>query len=125
MVSGKAAFTAAEARGRALFETHECASCHPDDPEGAFPAFTDFRFAALGVPGDRDLGLCGPLRTDLPDRDNCGKFRTPSLRNVASRRRFFHDGSFTSLAEVVRFHDARLADVEIAERRHVPRHAHR
>jgi cytochrome c peroxidase len=35
-----------------------------------------------------------------------GMFKTPSLRNVAVRRRFMHDGRFTSLEEVVAFYDA-------------------
>jgi cytochrome c peroxidase len=86
---------------------------------GAFPQFTDFGFAAIGAPrnasipanADRqyfDLGLCGPLRTDLQDRhEYCGLFRTPSLRNVARRLVFFHNGAFQSLAEVVRFYAER------------------
>ncbi len=35
-----------------------------------------------------------------------GRFKTPSLRNVAVRRRFMHDGRFTSLEEVVAFYDS-------------------
>jgi cytochrome c peroxidase len=38
----------------------------------------------------------------LPDR---GKFRTPSLRNVAARPPYMHDGSFTSLAQVVDYYN--------------------
>lgn len=51
-----------------------------------------------------DLGPCGPLRTDLADRkDYCGLFRTPSLRNVARRRVFFHNGLVNHLEDGVRF----------------------
>ena len=35
-----------------------------------------------------------------------GRFKTPSLRNVAVRRRFMHDARFTSLEEVVAFYDS-------------------
>ena len=34
-----------------------------------------------------------------------GAFKAPSLRNVAVRPRFMHDGRFTSLAQVVEFYD--------------------
>ena len=72
--------------------------------DGAFPLFTDFGLIAIGVPRHRglpantdpgffDLGLCGPLRSDLRDRaEYCGRFRTPGLRNVALRGSFFHNG---------------------------------
>ena len=59
-------------------------------------------------PQYHDLGLCGPLRTDLADREEyCGLFRTPSLRNVALRRVFFHNGVFHRLEDVVRFYAER------------------
>lgn len=35
-----------------------------------------------------------------------GKFKAPSLRNVAVRGRFMHDGRFTSLEQVVAFYDS-------------------
>jgi cytochrome c peroxidase len=115
VLRGTATFTAAEARGKALFDDPakgNCARCHPSS--GAHPAFTDFGFVALGVPRARDvapgtdLGLCGPLRTDLAQRaEYCGMFRTPSLRNVATRKRYFHNGAFKRLDDVVRFYATR------------------
>lgn len=114
---------AREARGLALFNRADkgnCAACHVSEiKSGAFPAFTDFGFIALGAPRNRtlaandnpdryDLGLCGPLRTDLAKRPEfCGLFRTPSLRNVATRQAFFHNGVFHSLEEVLRFYATR------------------
>jgi cytochrome c peroxidase len=119
----KAFLSAQEMRGLAAFNDPQrgnCARCHPSGMRnGALPQFTDFGFAAIGAPrnasipanADRqyfDLGLCGPLRTDLKDRhEYCGLFRTPSLRNVARRRVFLHNGAFQSLAEVVRFYAER------------------
>jgi cytochrome c peroxidase len=112
-----------ELRGLAAFNDPargNCARCHPSGMrQGAFPQFTDFGYAAVGAPrnlalpanADRryyDLGLCGPLRTDLADRkEYCGLFRTPSLRNVAIRRVFFHNGVFHRLEDVVRFYAER------------------
>lgn len=112
-----------EARGLALFNRADkgnCAACHISEVKsGAFPAFTDFGFIALGAPRNRalpanavpdfhDVGLCGPLRNDLASRpEYCGLFRTPSLRNVATRQVFFHNGVFHSLEEVLRFYATR------------------
>ncbi|MFT3700514.1 MAG: cytochrome c peroxidase [Kofleriaceae bacterium] len=112
VIHGKAALTPQEARGRALFDDPKkgnCQRCHPDT--GVAAPFTDFGFVALGVPARGkaiDLGLCGPRRTDLASHSEyCGKFRTPSLRNVATRKRFFHNGSVTSLRDAVKFYAAR------------------
>ena len=119
----RASLTSAESRGLSAFNDPakgNCARCHPSAMrEGVFPQFTDFGYAGVGAPrnaaipanADRryfDLGLCGPLRTDLMDRkDYCGLFRTPSLRNVATRRVFFHNGVFHRLQDVVRFYAQR------------------
>ena len=112
--------TASEQRGMALFNDPRkgnCASCHPSRGyNGGLPEFTDFGFNALGVPRNAalptnenpnfyDLGLCGPERTDLTSHpEYCGEFRVPSLRNVASRRAFFHNGVFHRLDQVVDFY---------------------
>ncbi len=68
----------------------------------------------LGVNRDPqyyDLGLCGPLRRDLADkREYCGMFRTPSLRNVATRHVFFHNGVYHRLIDVLDFYAARDTD---------------
>ena len=37
-----------------------------------------------------------------------GKFKSPSLRNVAVRGRFMHDGRFTTLAQVINFYNAQV-----------------
>jgi cytochrome c peroxidase len=107
-----------ESRGLTAFNDPargNCARCHPSSlRRGAFPQFTDFGFAAIGAPRNSsipansdpryyDLGLCGPLRTDLLDRhEYCGMFRTPSLRNVAMRPVFFHNGVLHELSDAER-----------------------
>jgi len=112
-----------ESRGLAVFNDPakgNCARCHPSSMrEHAFPQFTDFGYVAIGVPRNAaipanadsryfDLGLCGPLRTDLAARkEYCGFFRTPSLRNVAMRRVFMHNGVFHRLKDVLRFYAER------------------
>ncbi|MDB5361689.1 MAG: cytochrome-c peroxidase [Rhodospirillales bacterium] len=126
-LAGKATLAPAEARGLALFEDPDkgnCASCHLSRRanNGAPPEFTDYGMIALGVPRNRtipanadpghvDLGLCGPERTDFKDRpDYCGRFKTPSLRNVAQRQVFMHNGVFHSLKQVLEFYVGRDTD---------------
>ncbi len=129
---GRAELTPREQRGLAIFNDPtkgNCAACHPSAiKHGAFPQFTDNGFIAIGVPrnpripanGDRkhvDLGLCGPLRTDLADRDQyCGLFKTPSLRNVATRQAFFHNGVFHTLRDAVRFYTQRDVRPDLPQR---------
>ncbi|HLX25281.1 MAG TPA: cytochrome c peroxidase [Usitatibacter sp.] len=121
VLRGTATLTKKEQHGLAVFNDPakgNCAVCHISAvKEGEFPAFSDWGFIALGVPRNRDvardakapdLGLCGPLRTDFTSRpEYCGKFRTPTLRNVTRRAVFFHNGKFTSLEEAVRFYAER------------------
>ena len=122
--AGRARFTDAELRGLAWFNRRDkgnCAACHPSTKPANAPAalFTDFSYDSLGVPRNAaiaanrdplffDLGLCGPVRSDLSARsDLCGRFKVPSLRNVALRTHFFHNGRFDSLSEVLRFYVSR------------------
>jgi cytochrome c peroxidase len=119
-LAGRAQLTAQEMRGLKLFDDPNkgnCAACHLDKPtKNRFaPVFTDYEFEALGVPRNRHLGvnrdaeffdegLCGPLRKDATKDSYCGLFKTPTLRNVATRRVFFHNGEVHSLEDAVRFY---------------------
>jgi cytochrome c peroxidase len=120
-LAGRARLSEPEARGLALFKDENkgnCSTCHRSEPDndGTPPQFTDFGMIAIGVPRNNaipanadpkyfDLGLCGPLRTDLRDKpEYCGLFRTPSLRNVALRKIFYHNGQTHSLKEAVAFY---------------------
>jgi cytochrome c peroxidase len=128
-LAGKAKLSDAELRGLALFNDPNkgnCAACHTSarGADGSTPLFTDFSYDNLGVPRNAripatldavyfDLGLCGPDRTDLAARtDLCGAFKVPTLRNVATRKVFFHNGAFTNLTDVVRFYVTRDTNPE-------------
>jgi cytochrome c peroxidase len=123
-MAGKAALTEQERRGLNVFKDPlkgNCSSCHTAErgSNGTLPQLTDYGFAALGVPRNPaiaasadpnyfDMGLCGPLRTDLRGKkEYCGKFMTPSLRNVATRHSFFHNAVFTTLKDAVTFYAER------------------
>jgi cytochrome c peroxidase len=120
-LAGRVQLSKQERRGLNLFDDPKkgnCAACHLDKPtKNRFaPVFTDYEFEALAAPRNRDLtvnrdptffdeGACGPARTDLAKVQNfCGLFKTPTLRNVATRQVFFHNGVFHSLEDVVRFY---------------------
>lgn len=122
--AGKAQLTEQELRGLRAFNDPKrgnCAECHIAKlfPNGGHPDFTDFGLIGLGVPRNPaipanrdpayfDLGLCGPLRTDLRGHDEyCGLFKTPTLRNVALKKVFFHNGSMSSLRDAVAFYARR------------------
>jgi cytochrome c peroxidase len=121
---GVAALSSREARGLQIFNDPDrgnCASCHKSavTADGRPPLFTDFGFAVLGVPRNRtipanddpayfDLGLCGPRRTDLATAATyCGMFKAPTLRNVALKQSFYHNGVFHTLRDAVAFYAER------------------
>ena len=126
-LAGRIALTDQEARGLALFNDPakgNCGNCHRSahGKDGTPPQFTDYGLIAVGVPRNTDipanadpkyfdLGACGPLRTDLAGRDEyCGRFLTPTLRNVALRQTFFHNGKSHSLREAIAFYVERDTD---------------
>jgi len=123
-LDGTATLSASEERGRQLFNTPNkgnCASCHSSQigPGQQRPLFTNFRYAALGVPRNAaivanqdpaffDMGLCGPVRTDLTARtDLCGQFKIPTLRNIAITAPYFHNSSVDTLTNAVKFYATR------------------
>jgi len=129
------ALTPAETRGLKVFAnpaTGNCASCHYQGAglNGSSALFTDFSYEAIGVPRNAaipannnvqyfDMGVCGPLRTDhspaAPNAANsfCGMFKAPTLRNVATRTAFFHNGVMHSLEQVIRFYNTRDTQPEL------------
>ena len=105
-------FTDQEKAGEALFETH-CASCHATDTEGTFfnnepppkPLFTTYGYANIGVPANPLLDLPADLGLGavVDDESQDGKFKIPTLRNIAVTAPYSHNGSFPTLNEMVAF----------------------
>jgi cytochrome c peroxidase len=128
-LEGKARLTHAELRGLRLFNDPDkanCAGCHLSQPskDGLPPLFTDTQYEALGVPRNTalqinkdpkffDMGVCGPFRSDIKDQTQyCGMFLTPTLRNVATRHVFFHNGVYHDLKHVMDFYNLRNTSPE-------------
>ena len=85
-------------RGLLLFEGKaRCAKCH-----SGFN-FSDEGYHNLGVGMDKDNPDLG--RYDITKREvNKGAFKTPTLRDVARRGPYMHDGAMQTLREVAAFY---------------------
>lgn len=91
------ALTELESEGLAVFDgAGKCFLCHSG------PQLTNHGFFNIGVrPAFEDPGrfLVTGAASDL------GRFKSPTMRNVALRAPYFHDGSAADLTEVVEFYD--------------------
>ncbi|SMG40571.1 cytochrome c peroxidase [Marivirga sericea] len=91
-------FSAAEKRGLQLFTQH-CSSCHETDH------LTDFDYHNNGLDSEfNDTSLeevfMGRYRISRDERD-IGKYKTPTLRNIALTAPYMHDGRFPTLESVL------------------------
>ena len=115
--AGQITLTPAEQRGQRLFfgERARCAACHGG------PNFSGQFASADGValaPAFHNIGLYnldGQGAYPAPNRgvfevsgraEDMGRFRAPSLRNVALTAPYFHDGSVATLEAVLDIHAA-------------------
>lgn len=126
---GKCELTKQEKKGLELFKKKAlCAECHvlERDKRADRVLFTDHTYDNLGIPSNPnnpfflvpepynvcgrdtfDLGLGGALG----DSSEYGKFRVPTLRNIALTAPYGHNGYFQTLEEIVHFYNVR--DVEL------------
>ncbi len=95
-------FTASQNLGKRIFNNPgnnapPCAACHATE-------------AFVGINPATNNGLDRNSRDDLGVSETTGiradegKFKTPSLRNIALRAPFMHDGRFNTLSEVIQFY---------------------
>jgi cytochrome c peroxidase len=94
-------FTEQEKNGEIIFfQVAKCAGCH--NP----PFMTEFQSLNNGLDAlPADSGLAKVTH----DPRDYGKFRTPTLRNIALTAPYMHDGRFNTLEEVVTFYSTGVA----------------
>lgn len=122
-LSNRALLTAQELKGLSLFRDPakgNCEACHPS--RGDAPLFTDFTNDNIGVMKNPtnpfyampvginpdgalfiDRGLGGSPK--INDSQFDGRFKVPTLRNVARTFPYMHNGVFQDLRDVVRFYN--------------------
>ncbi len=85
-------------RGRELFfsEKTNCGGCHPG------PHLTNFSFENVGL--EKAYTDKGRYRVSLKEED-IGKFKVPTLRNIALTAPYMHDGRMETLEEVIEHYD--------------------
>ncbi len=88
---GEATFTEAEQQGYVLFQ-QKCSQCHTE------PLFTDHSYRNNGL----DLSFTDEGRFLITQvASDKGKFKVPSLRNVALTYPYMHDGRYFTLNDVL------------------------
>ena len=93
------ALSASAQRGLVLFEGKAaCVRCH------AGFNFTDEGYRNIGVGMDKEKPDLGRFVVSKNEADK-GSFKTPTLRDVAKRTPYMHDGSEKTLADVVAFYN--------------------
>ncbi len=115
---GEYDLTRLEDLGRSLFFSNNntnCATCHMlkgEDMEGE--TFTNYEYHNIGTPINHKVRakngvkaiddglLANPKVTDKAQR---GKFKVPTLRNVAVTAPYMHNGVFKDLKTVIKFYD--------------------
>ena len=113
----KNALSASALRGEALFfgEKMECYHCHgsfnfTDNIQHSKLPFAEKGFHNTGLYNEDGRGAYPANNPGISeftgDADDEGKFRTPSLRNVALTAPYMHDGSIPTLEAVIRTHYA-------------------
>lgn len=118
---GEVELTDQESLGESLFFSNQFTNCNRCHQLKAFPGsegetFSNYEFHNLGVPVNQavreangkgkafiDNGLLE--HPDVKDGKEAGKFKVPTLRNVAITGPYMHNGVFSNLKTVVLFYD--------------------
>ena len=124
-LQGKVTLTEQEMRGMKLFNDStrtKCRLCHLITPTTYASTgkiiFTDFSYDNIGLPKN-DLQKNEPIDSGLAKFEmnnpiEVGRFKTPTLRNVAITAPYMHSGIFNTLEEVLEFYNVRDVDPQFA-----------
>jgi|GEM_PF-35553 len=119
-LQGNYDLTVLEDLGRSLFFSNNnvnCSTCHKLRREDApFETFSNYQYRNIGVPMNYALvakgiatkpapGLFANPHTWAKIEANKGKFKVPTLRNVAVTGPYMHNGVFKDLRTVILFYD--------------------
>ena len=117
-LKGEYDLTPLEDLGKSIFfsnNNNSCASCHVlkgEDKEGE--TFTNYEFHNIGVPSNKELRAKNGVKEldkgllnnpNVKDEKEKGKYKVPTLRNVAVTSPYMHNGVFKDLKTVVEFYD--------------------
>ncbi len=109
VLKGEDQFTELEEKGKKIFfdedpnlPDSECGHCHTD------PVFSSLEYLNNGIDSFRQMDeLKDPGRAEFSSIEyDAGKFKTPTLRNIALTAPYMHDGRFQTLEEVVEHYNA-------------------
>ncbi len=130
-LKGTVKLTAKELRGLALYnDKANCFACHPSGAAAGQPGpmFTDFTYDNIGIsknwsspylklppslnPDGQnfvDYGLANTVAKFDPDHaaEQAGRFKVPTLRNLALTAPYGHNGYFKTLKDIVHFYNTR------------------
>ena len=117
-LKGEYDLTPLEDLGKSIFfsnNNNSCASCHVlkgEDKEGE--TFTNYEFHNIGIPANKELRAKNGVKEldkgllnnpNVKDEKEKGKYKVPTLRNVAVTSPYMHNGVFKDLKTVVEFYD--------------------
>lgn len=119
-LKGQYSLTPQEELGKSLFFSNNntnCAKCHQlkgEDKVGE--TFSNYEYHNIGVPSNPTLFDRGIVQEGFVDKglaknpkaamgENEGKFKVPTLRNIAVTAPYMHNGVFKDLRTVVLFYD--------------------
>lgn len=117
-LKGEYELTPLEDLGRSLFfsnNNNSCANCHVfkgEDKKGE--TFTNYEYHNIGTPINKALRAKNGVKTidkgllnnpAVSDEKELGKYKVPTLRNVAVTGPYMHNGVFEDLETVVLFYD--------------------
>lgn len=115
-----------ELRGLNLFNTEQADCFHCHGGTGTQPLLTNNEFINNGLDsmGPNELNFEDPGRGGITgNRMDNGRFRTPTLRNIALTAPYMHDGRFKTLKEVLDFYSGGLqpaSNLDANIRKHLP-----
>lgn len=117
-LKGEYDLTPLEDLGKSIFfsnNNNSCASCHVlkgEDKEGE--TFTNYEFHNIGTPENKTLRAKNGVKDldkgllnnpAVKDESQRGKYKVPTLRNVAVTAPYMHNGVFSDLKTVIEFYD--------------------